>query len=144
MRVCRQETTITVSQCFLPPSGLPLPPTPGSRGLVRTLFPLCAGGMVTGSCQKAWRKCGATSLWSHGSLPLGLYTQSVCPRHRAFVLSKCKSISGNHVDPQQTPLPRVKLPSLTCGLVHTLCRVHVFDYRLFGMEGSQGVLCCSS
>lgn len=100
------------------------------------LLPLCAGGMVTGSCQKAWRKHGATSLWSHCSLPLHLCIPSVCPRHRSFVLSKWGPTANScHSLPYagwNSPHSRVSL----C----TLCCVDVFDYCLFGMEESQWVL----
>lgn len=77
------------------------------------------------------------------ALPLRLHSESVCTRHRSFVLSKCKSLSDNHVDPQQTHATRFLTPwgnslhLLSCP--HTLCDVYVFDYRLFRMEESQWV-----
>lgn len=76
-------------------------------------------------------------------MPFRLHTQSICTRHRSFVLSKCKSLSDNHVDPQQTHATRFLTPwgnslhLLSC--LHTLCDVYVFDYRLFRMEESQWV-----
>lgn len=77
-RVCRQETVIAVFQGIRAFILASVTSTPRSGSLVRMLLPLCAGGMVTGSCQKAWRKHGATSLWRHGSLPLHLCILSVC------------------------------------------------------------------